>query len=104
MNVFMLRRISLFLDFYSMFAAATLGITFACMILLYQFGLKPFVYIFWFKMITLALCVYGAYRYRGNRFYYYKNLGLSVRALWVGTVLLDLLIFTGGIVFILKVL
>lgn len=94
----MLRRIILFLNFYSLFAAATLGITAACAVLLYRLGIKPFVYIFWFKMISTGLCMYGAYRNKGNLYYYYKNLGISIRALWIGSFLLELLIFAIAIV------
>lgn len=98
----MLRRINLFLNFYSMFAAATLSITVLCAVLLVQLGLQPFVYIFWFKMLTLGVCIYGAYRNRGNRFFYYKNLNIPVPALWVSSVLFDLLIFIGMVVLVIK--
>lgn len=102
----MLRRLIWFLDFYSMFAAATLVITLVCGGLLYslQAGMKPFVYIFWFKVITLGICMYGAYRYRGNKFYYYKNLGISIPALWISSGLVDFLIFVGVIVMVIKYL
>lgn len=89
----MFRRIFLFLDFYSMFAAASCSISVVCGGLLYQLGLKTFSWLFWFKIITLGICAWGAYRQRGNRYYYYKNLGMSVPVLWGSSIALDLIIY-----------
>lgn len=91
MNLF--RKLTLFLDFYGFFAVATLLITFVCVVLLYQLGMGAFVYLFWFKVITLGLCVYTVLRSQKKKFYYFRNLGFSIGYLWKGAMLFDFLIF-----------
>jgi hypothetical protein len=56
-------------------------------------GISSFSAFFWFKIITLGLIYYYIHSYKNNEFYYYKNLGLTKKQLWISTLIFDFIIF-----------
>lgn len=91
-----MKTIRLILTFYKSFAFTSFFITFTCLGLLYGFGAKGIYMIqilFWFKVFTLAVTVYSINIYKKNEFYYYKNLGISKRILWIPILTFDFLFF-----------
>ena len=90
------RSVRLIVTFYSSFAFASNLITLACLYLVYLYGDKAIYIIqilFWFKILTLAVIVYFIHQYKKDLFYYYKNLGLSKKHLWIPTLTFDLALF-----------
>ncbi|MCF8369508.1 MAG: hypothetical protein K9G76_10735 [Bacteroidales bacterium] len=81
------------LTFYKSFAIASLLISAACGSILLSAGLKSFVAIFWFKVLTSFLVYLYINTYKSSELYYYHNLGFSKRKLWVSSLLIDFLVF-----------
>lgn len=54
--------------------------------------------LFWFKILTLAITIYSINVYKRNEFYYYKNLGLSKRMLWLPILIFDFLLFLTALI------
>ncbi len=91
-----MKTIRLILTFYKSFAFLSFLITFICLGLLYGFGTNGVYMIqvlFWFKIFTLAVIVYSTNVYKKNEIYYYKNLGISRRMLWIPILIFDFLFF-----------
>ncbi len=63
------------------------------MSIIFAGGLKMFVAIFWFKVITLGILYYFINHYKHKELYYYQNLGLSKKFLWISTMAIDMLLF-----------
>lgn len=72
-----MKKVKLILTFYKSFALLSWIITLFCLAPILYFGLKPFTFLFWFKIITIAFIFYYHVRYKAEEFYYYKNLGVS---------------------------
>lgn len=81
--------------FYKNYCLASILITATCALLLWRTGfVNPvFFYVFWFKLITLGIIFYFINREKKNEFFYYCNLGLSQRALWISSLSFDFLFF-----------
>ena len=90
-----MRTARLLLTFYKTFAATGITISLACFHLFYKYklGISAFQALFWFKVITLGLIFSYINSYKKNEFYYYKNLGLTKKHLWIPTLSLDFIIF-----------
>jgi len=81
------------LTFYRSFAFVSYLITFACMFIIYTYGIKTYTTLFWFKLITLGLIFFYLKKYSQRDFYYYKNLGVSKKVLWISTLCFDFTMF-----------
>lgn len=88
-----LNKIRLVFTFYRSFAVVSNLVTMACLSILYANGIKTFTTLFWFKMATLAILVLYIRTYKKQAFYYYRNLGLTPRGLWIASLLADILVF-----------
>jgi hypothetical protein len=88
-----MRRLGLVWSFYKLFAFASLIITLSSLVTVYTWGIATITALFWFKVFTLALFVYYIQVFKRDVFYYYKNLGLSRKSLWVSTLSFDLTVF-----------
>ena len=76
------------ISFYRMYMAPALVVSFACGGIMYAYSIKApavigviIVATFWFKVATMTF------------FYYYKNVGVSVRWLWRMTLSFDFLTY-----------
>jgi hypothetical protein len=88
-----MRAIRLVFTFYKLYAFASLVITLSCLSIIYTWGISTFAVLFWFKIITLGLIFYYIQNFKKDKFYYYKNLGLSKKQLWIWTFAFDFILF-----------
>ncbi len=88
-----MRNLRLLFSFYKLFAFVSGIITLACLSIGYSWGIEVFAPLFWFKVITLGLIYYYVNSYNKNIFFYFKNLGLSRRRLWVFAFVFDFGLF-----------
>jgi hypothetical protein len=58
-----------------------------------EYGMSIFTVLFWFKLATLGAVVIYIRSYKSKEFYYYYNLGLSGRMLWISTLSVDFLLY-----------
>src|SRR5690606_39318372 len=84
--------IRLIITFYKSFAFASNLITLSCLYLIILYAEKA-IYIvqalIWFKIGTLGMIFYYIQSYKRDEFYYYKNLGLAKKHLWISTLTFD---------------
>ena len=92
-EILVMRNIRLYFTFYRSFCIASILISLACACLFLRNGISVFSLLFKFKIITLALFFYYIRKYKSREFYFYKNLGIGKKALWVFAISLDLIIF-----------
>lgn len=88
--------VRLIITFYKSFALASNFITLACLFLISLYGKKAIYIIqalFWFKIISLGIIFYYIHNYKKDEFYYYINLGLSKKRLWITTFAFDFILF-----------
>lgn len=88
-----MKKIRLIFNFYQSFVFTSVLITTVCVYFTCKFGIGAFSILFWFKIATLGIIYYIIDAYKSDEFYYYKNLGLTKRALWVSVLLIDLVLF-----------
>ncbi|HEY3371096.1 MAG TPA: hypothetical protein VGK10_09630 [Prolixibacteraceae bacterium] len=81
------------LTFYKSFAFTSFLLTAICLVIIYTHGISTFQALFWFKISTLGLFYYSINSYKINELYYYKNLGISKRKLWIPILVFDFLFF-----------
>ncbi|MFT4023624.1 MAG: hypothetical protein QM664_07565 [Flavihumibacter sp.] len=98
-----LKTIRLILTFYRSFVLATSLITACCVALFYEYGLKTFSALFWFKLLTLGLVFYFIRSYKAKEFYYYQNLGVSRALLWSSTLTADFILFIASLIVTYKI-
>jgi hypothetical protein len=85
----------LLLTFYRSYLAFSLAVTLSCASILWINGLKSFVFIFWFKIITLAITAFFINNYKKKELFYFRNLGVSRALLWSFTLTSDMLLYIG---------
>jgi len=90
---FNIRTLRSILSFYQSFAFVGFLLTAACMVTLYTTGIAMFTFLFWFKIGTLWLIYYFVDSYKRNEYYYYDNLGISKRKLWIPSLVFDFTLF-----------
>ena len=88
-----MKHITLHFTFFRSFCFASISISFLSALPLFTYGISPFVYLFWFKMITVVILYYFVKEYKSKEFYFYKNLGISKKALWIFSIVLDMIIY-----------
>lgn len=98
-----MRASRLLFTFYRSFALASLVITLTCLSIIYSWGIGAFNAMFWFKIITLGLIFYYIQTFEKDAFFYYKNLGLTKKILWIVTLTFDVLLFLLLIFLTLKI-
>jgi len=81
-----------YLTFYQSFCFTSILISLLCGLLLKGGGERYFA-LFMFKIITSGLIFFYIREYKSKEFYFYKNLGISQKTLWIVVALLDFVIF-----------
>ena len=89
----LMKKIKLYLTFYNTFNFASIVLSIICAYFFFLHGISAFSILFWFKIITLALTFFYIREYKANEFYFYKNLGISKKALWIFSICLDFIIY-----------
>jgi hypothetical protein len=98
-----MRAIRLIFTFYKSFAFASLLITMACVSIIYKSGISAFTVLFWFKIVTLGLIFAYLHSFKKDVYYYFINLGLTRKHLWVASLSFDFLLFLILITLTLKI-
>ena len=89
----MKKKINLLLTFYKSFCVFAIVISLICAYYVYTFGASIYFSLFCFKIITAAFIFYYIKEYKTKEFYFYKNLGISVKSLWIFSFLLDFTVY-----------
>lgn len=89
----LLKKAGILFKFYQFFIVFSLFISVCCLVTWLKFGWVAFQAIFWLKMISYFLIYFFISAYKKHQFFYFHNLGFSVRVLWVSTFAIDLLVF-----------
>ena len=85
------------------FAVASLLFTLCCISIFWNNGFSVFAGIFWFKVLTGLIIFYFVNDYRKKEYYFYYNLGIAKRQLWLITLGFDFSIFILAIILISNV-
>ncbi len=99
-----MKTIRLLYTFYKTFLYASLLITAVCIYYIYILGMEFFAPFFWGKIITQGVIFYFISAYKKKEFYYYQNLGVSKKMLWISTLLFDTILFIVLLIFAFKIL
>ena len=89
----LIAKINLSLAFYKSISLIPLVVSAACAYFIFKYGVYTFSIAFWVKIITLTLIFLYLKEYKSKELYFYKNLGLGKKALWMFAISLDLLIY-----------
>lgn len=87
------RRIMLIWNFYKNFGGISFLINLFGISIFWKFGYSSFAPLFYFKVLTLGIILYYINKYKYKEYYYYENLGLSIKTAWVITIIIDLSLF-----------
>ncbi len=98
-----MRKILIIITFYKSFAATSLIISLSCLSIIYTWGDDAFTALFWFKIISLGLIFYYFHSFKKDIFYYYKNLGITKKHLWITTLTFDFLLFLILLILTIKI-
>ena len=87
------KKIRLLRAFYSSFALFSLVITLTCVIIAFYSGGKSFMLLTWLKLGVSGLIYFFQNDEMRHEYYYYKNLGLGKKSLWIGSLGFDFFLF-----------
>lgn len=93
-----MRTIRAILSFYSSFAFVGFLLTAACLTIVFTKGIATFKLLFWFKVGTMWIIFNFTNRNKKKEYYYYDNLGISKRTLWIPALSVDFTVFMGSMV------
>ena len=93
-----MRTLRAILSFYSSFAFVGFLLTAACLTIVYTNGIATFTLLFWFKVGTMWIIYYFINSNKRKEYYYYDNLGISKRTLWIPALSVDFMVFMGSMV------
>ena len=88
-----MRTLRAILSFYSSFAFLGFLLTAACLGTIFTTGIAMFTLLFWFKIGTIWLIYYFTDSYKRKEYYYYDNMGISKRTLWIPALAFDFTVF-----------
>jgi len=90
-----MKKIKLYITFYKSFCFVSILISLLCAFFLFELKDKIPIYfsLFWFKIITSVLIFFYIREYKSKEFYFYKNLGISRKALWIFSFIVDFTIY-----------
>jgi len=89
----LLKTIRLIWTFYRSFIFVSLVITACCLSIFWAYGFSAFSGLFWLKIVSQGLTYYFVNSYKDKEYYYYYNLSISKRMLWVVTLTFDFALF-----------
>ena len=93
-----MRTFRAILSFYSSFAFVGFLLTAACLTIVYTSGIATFTLLFWFKVGTMWIIYCFINSSKRKEYYYYDNLGISKRTLWIPALAVDFTVFMGSMV------
>jgi len=98
-----MRTLRLIASFYKSYVFTSISITMTCLYFPYTIGITSFFPLFWFKIMTLGMIFYLNNSYKRHEFYYYKNLGVSKKLLWISTLSFDFILYIALFIITLKI-
>jgi hypothetical protein len=98
-----MKNVYLYLLFYKSFAAASIAVSIGAVSIVYVYGIGTFLPIFWFKVFTLLCILYANHKYKSNEYYFFLNLGIPKRNLWIFSGVFDMIVFTALLILSLKI-
>ena len=87
------RGARLCVSFYEMFAASALAVSFACGLIMFIYRMKSPAVVAVIVVATMVFIRFTTKRKSGRFFYYYKNVGMSIRWLWGMALVFDFLTY-----------
>lgn len=87
-----MRYLKLCFTFYRSFGVALLVVTLICAYFFFRDGMSIYFPLFWFKIGSMVLVYFYMKEYKKEELYYYKNLGVGERSLWVFSFVLDIFV------------
>ena len=69
------------------------ALSMCCGIIYFLYGIHTFTFLFWFKVITMCVVYFTVNDARQKEFYYFQNLGISKKILWITTLGIDFILF-----------
>lgn len=91
----MLRIIRIILTFYSSYSFSSICISVIAAVVFWKVGMSFFVFVFWFKLLSMGFIITYIDQYRKEEYLYYRNLGVSKTTLWGASLLFDFILFVG---------
>jgi len=88
-----MKTLRLLITFYKSYAFASIVITIATLHFTCVGGFAMFASLLWVKIITFGMIAYLVHNFKKEEFYYYKNLGMTRKYLWISTFSIDFIIF-----------
>jgi len=88
-----LKQINLFFTFYKSFCFVSILISVVCAYFLVKYGSSAYSILFRYKIITSAVIFLYIREYKSKEFYFYKNLGISQKALWLFSFIFDFTVY-----------
>jgi len=96
-------KLQLYISFYKSIAIVNISISISVLSVIYVYGISPFLYLFWFKIITLFFILYANNTYKSKEYFYFLNLGVSKKNLWISSALIDIVIFILLLIIAMKI-
>ena len=96
------KKIELYFTFYKSFCFVSILISLVCAYYLFKSGPSAYSLLFWFKLISSGLIFYYIREYKSKEFYFYKNLGIGKKALWIFSAIFDFTVYFVVIIIALK--
>jgi hypothetical protein len=88
-----LHTLQLLYTFYKNFIFISAVITGGCTYLFWKWGANIIAVLCWLKVITMVLTFLFVNSYKKKEYYYYQNLGVSKKVLWIYTISFDIALF-----------
>ncbi len=80
-------------NFYRSFIFLSFIINVICLFVIGKTDFNLFMLMFWFKVVAMLITFYFISDYKRKEFFYYQNLGVSRKLLWVSTFTFDIFLF-----------
>ncbi|RXK86753.1 hypothetical protein [Filimonas effusa] len=93
----LIKTARLAMTFYRSFVFAPLLITIFAISCFLSYGFRVFAAILWLKILTNAVIWYQVREFKKKELYYYRNLGVSEKKLWVIVFVFDFSVLVAGI-------
>jgi hypothetical protein len=88
-----LKKLQAIALFYKSFCLVSLLMTAICLFLFWESGYHIYAVLLWLKLSSV-FCIYRFIdTYKSKEFYYYRNLGISKRVLWIVSLSFDLALY-----------
>jgi len=99
-----LKTLRLLITFYQGFFFPSFLISLGGVATLFVWGMPAFMFVFWYKVLTIFMLYSFVNSYKKKEFFYYQNLGIGRLKLWGFALSADFFLFLALIIFHKKLL